>query len=221
MDTVEALAAQGSDEEGTYARVNALFRIGSDRALETLLEDAMNGRHGRHLHFFGHGPNALSEYLAKKPERFVALVDDLLTRSDGDARLTRLSSIVDGLDSPVLFEIAMERAVKSGEDAWKRLVAKMLPDQCILREPIGQSGYELTQKPLAALRQRIFHLSRTSDGDFWREQLARIDAIIGEYGGSPDDPRHPDLASGVPHPATGENLWYGPASDHSPSAPAS
>lgn len=221
MDTVEALAAQGSDEEGTYARVNALFRIGSDRALETLLEDAMNGRHGRHLHFFGHGPNALSEYLAKKPDRFVALVDDLLTRSDGDARLTRLSSIVDGLDSPVLFEIAMERAVKSGEDAWKRLVAKMLPDQCILREPIGQSGYELTQKPLAALRQRIFHLSRTSDGDFWREQLARIDAIIGEYGGSPDDPRHPDLASGVPHPATGENLWYGPASDHSPSAPAS
>ena len=201
--------------------MNALFRIGSDRALETLLDDAMDGRHGRHLYFFGHGPNVLSEYLAEKPDRFVALVDDILNRSDGDVRLARLSSIVDGLDSPVLFDIAMERAAKSGEDAWKRLVAKMLPDQCVLRDPIGQSGYELSQKPLATLRQRVFHLSRSSDGDFWQEQLARMDAIIGEYGGSPDDPRHPDLASGVPHPAAAESLWRGFAPDHGSSTPTS
>jgi hypothetical protein len=208
IDAIEALHAVGEHGDGDHVRVEALFRVGSDRALTILLDDVLAGRYQGSLHFGFRSPNAIAGLLEREPSRLQAIVLHLSRDAEHVPKLRRLASLCAGVETDVLFNLSVGEATGPQALLWRTLASHMLEAQCVLQESTGHGSYALHQKSVAHLRKTLFDRMRASPGDdFWREQLRRVDRIVSNYGGHPEDPRHPDLASGVAYPEVAEDFW--------------
>lgn len=210
IDAIEALHAVGENGDGDHERVRALFRIGTDRAHNMLLEDYLAGRYSGSLHFGFQQPNALADMLESNPDHLIELVERDLSADEKETMTSKLRNLLHGTHGDALFNLAVERAAGEYGNTWRALLAGMLEAQCVLQEPLGQGSYELHQKSVAILREQLFARARNEPEDeFWKSQLKRIDRIVASYGGHPEDPRHPDITSKKPYPGEANLLWQG------------
>ena len=84
----------------------------------------------------------------------------------------------------------------------------MLEGQCTRYEPLGPGSYKLHQKSVGELRQSLFSwVLAEPEEPFWRKLLAGVDDLVSQHGGHPDDPRHPDVVTGVPYPDFEPDIW--------------
>jgi len=134
---------------------------------------------------------------------------DLQDKKDRPARPKRLAAIMRGVGAENVFDRVIEHCVRSPGTGWEDLAMAMVRARCVLETPVGTSTYETHQRSVASVRAKIFGLihSREDQADFWKALLEQIDAIVRDFGGHPDDPRHPDLSVCKPHPAAAKSLW--------------
>ncbi|RIJ23256.1 hypothetical protein D1224_02965 [Henriciella barbarensis] len=210
VDAIEALHAECRLGHGDYDRIRALFRVGSDRALSLLLDDVLEGRYQDLLHFGFHGPNAIADMLEREPDKLKAAVAKAASNDNARGNAAyRLGSLCRGAQTAKLFEIALEES-RSGSEAmiWRVLAEHMLEGQCTRYEPLGPGSYKLHQKSVGELRQSLFSwVLAEPEEPFWRKLLAGVDDLVSQHGGHPDDPRHPDVVTGVPYPDFEPDIW--------------
>lgn len=158
----------------------------------------MCGRRGPLVPLFEKDPGLLDRCMA-----------DLQDKEDRPVRLKRLAEILSGVGVEEVFDRVIEHCVNSPGIGWEELAMTMVRARCVFEAPAGGSSYETHQRAVETVRAKIFGLihSRIDQAVFWRALLEKIDAIVRDFGGHPDDPRHPDLSIGKPHPATASRLW--------------
>jgi hypothetical protein len=209
IDAVEALAALHTERHIRESRNDALLRIGTQRSMFMVLDDALSGQGERYSYTFSGRRGPLAPLFEKNPGLIDRCMADLQDKQDRPARLKRLAAIMSGVGAEDVFDRVIEHCVNSPGVGWEELAMTMVRARCVLESPVGGSSYETHQRSIATVRAKIFGLihSRIDQAVFWRAFLEQIDAIVRDFGGHPDDPRHPDLSISEPHPAAAKSLW--------------
>ena len=209
IDAVEALAALHTERHIRESRNDALLRIGTQRSMFMVLDDALSGQGERYSYTLSGRRGPLAPLFEKDPSLIDRCMADLQDKQDRPARLKRLAAIMSGVGAEDVFDRVIEHCVNSPGVGWEELAMTMVRARCVIESPVGGSSYETHQRSVATVRAKIFGLthSRIDQAIFWIALLEKIDAIVRDFGGHPDDPRHPDLSIGKPHPATARRLW--------------
>ena len=208
IDAIVAFHAESEGRRGDHDRIQALFRVASERAYGLLLEDVIDGKYQGILHFSMRGANPIAAYLEREPDRLIAMVDQIAQAGADKQRLRRLGTVCSGVATDVLFKLALEHIDGPQCEIWRALFADMLQAQCIQYEATGHGSFTTQQKSIGHLRRDFYRKSLASPDDtFWHQRFEDIERIVADYGGHPDDDRHPDLTAGRPYPEQAEPLW--------------
>lgn len=209
IDAVEALAALHTGRHIRESRNGALLRIETQRSMLMVLDDALSGEGDRYSYTLPGGRGPLAPLFEKDPGLIDKCMADLQDKEDRPVRLNRLATIMSGVGAEDVFDRVTEHCVNFPGVGWEELAKAMVRARCVLETPVGASTYETHQRSVASVRAKIFGLihSREDQASFWKALLEQIDAIVRDFGGHPDDPRHPDLSMGEPHPAAAKSLW--------------
>lgn len=215
LEAIDAFSAILPDRDNGHLRTEALLCNGTAKAMERLLDDVLNGRTRPHW-LYGRGETGpLPHYIEVTPDRLRRLINDVERDSERKAKQARLAELAGGLLAPHSFQAVMDAVDAAPGSGWEGLLHVMLEGQCLQREPVGAMTYEIRQRAVGALRRDLWHRTRDrrNPNPVWGALLARLDEIIIDHGGHPDDPRHPDLSARVPHPASAALLWSSSAND--------
>lgn len=208
IDAILALCAECDGRRADQDRIRALSRIGTDRAYALLLDDVIEGKYRGGLHFIARGTNPIAAYLERDPSRLLAIVHQLGQTGIDKQKLQRLGVVCSGVETDLLFNLALEHIEGPQKEIWRELFANMIEGQCVQYEATGHGSFNTHQKSVGHIRRKLYQKTLENPSDtFWRSQLQEIERIIADYGGHPDDERHPDLAMTLPYPDFAGPLW--------------
>ncbi len=209
LQAIDALSAMIPETDDGHARTEALLRNGTPGAMERLIDDALNGRTQTRWLYLRGGTGLLPHYVETTPGRLQALIGAIDADPDRETKLARLTELASGFLSPQSFQMVVGMINKAPGAGWERLLENMLDGQCIEREPISPTSYEVRQKSVCEVRRELWWRSRDDHNanPIWVKLLARIEEIVVNHGGHPEDPRHPDIDGGVPYPEAVNQLW--------------
>ncbi len=209
LQAIDALSVMIPERDNGHARTEALLRNGSQNAMERLLHDALNGNTRTHWLFSRGETGPVPRYIEIAPGRLQDLINEIDADPARDTKLARLADLAGGFLSPQSFQIIIDVVDVAPGSGWERLLEVMLDGQCIEREPISPMSYEVRQRSVCELRRELWRRSRDEQNanPIWAKLLARLEEIIVNHGGHPDDPRHPDIDAGVPYPDAAAPFW--------------
>jgi hypothetical protein len=206
-----ALAAQIPDLANSHQYINACAQLGSPVAARHLLAMAYNPPTGASpRHDLPGLSNALSALLGKHSD----IRHELLTRAVADRRLAASPVIAQVLPSIMRQEdiLALFRAwdPRDGDHA-SRILEKAVHDLSFKDRPIeGSNAFEREPSDLSALRSELFriYVEEPARAAFAAKLLRITDRQRDVYGRPLSEPRHPNLALGVPWPREAAGLVF-------------
>lgn len=203
LPVLTALADQISGLTATHDFSSAFVMIGSLEAARYILSLACSPQTGRtqHRDWFGMA-NVLSVLLDKQPD----VRRELLTRITTESGLAELPVI-----AHVLPSIVTERDIIALIQVWdphdndrsSHILLRAVHDMAVKDRPIeGSNAFEREPSDLSTLRSELFQLYAAGGarGEFAAKLLRTIDTQRDTYGRPLSEPRHPNLALGIPWP---------------------
>jgi lambda repressor-like predicted transcriptional regulator len=209
LKAIEAFSAMIPERDNGHTRTEALLRNGSPDAMERLLEDTLNAR-TQPRWLYSRGETApLPHYIETTPGRLQQIMKQIDDDPERETKLARLTDLAGGFLSPQSFQTVIDGVDAALGAGWEQLLEVMLDGQCLQREPIGPMSYEVRQRSVGELRRDLWRRARDGQkpNPIWSKLLSRVEDIVIGHGGHPDDPRHPDIATGGPYPDAAAKIW--------------
>jgi hypothetical protein len=187
-----------------YDWLNALMKIGTEDSAKTLIAHICDGRlaSARGLDSYH-----LSQYLAQLGVQFPAIKDELLQRYErmqGGRAKAILEGALGELADPETILTLIGGYAADGR-AYDGGLAGAIREVALGRRPAegwGPGAYQEFSVPLTKLRQRLFAIAVANDprAVLAKRCLITIEKLRDEYGRIDDEPRHPDISSGIAWP---------------------
>jgi hypothetical protein len=204
LQVLEALARRDAQLLKEHDWLNAMIKVGTEESARALLVLACDGTLMSDRR--GVDPWQLSQRLARLGEEFPVIRDEMLRRyqrmSGGQPKAIIESALAELAEAPIV--LALIRSYAVDNRPFDGRLAKAVRDLAVGRRPAGDwpGAYEEFSMPLTALRKELFRMFVANDIQSTMAEacLIAIEELRDEHGRIDDEPRHPDIESGLMWP---------------------
>lgn len=210
LQVLTALAERMPEMLQKYEWLEAMMRLETEESARTMLdlicEGKITGERG------GLGILWLPEQLANLIEKFPFLSSEIFQRYeklvDGTPKTILEGALIKVADGPTV--LALIRSLAAGKQPYNGRLMEAIEKLGIGQRPVFDwpGAFERFSVPLVGFRKELFAMVQEGGmaADLAEAYLNEIDKLRDEYGRISDEPRHPDITSGLTWPKEADEI---------------
>ena len=204
LDVLKTLAERDAQIAQQYGWLNALLTLDTAASAYALLNLICDGSLFKRKN--SHDAWKVSKKIAVLAKKFPTLYDELLTRYEKMTDTKIINFLEDALieisDAKIILTLISHHS--KNNQAYDYRLSEAIRNIASAQKEVNDwpGVFEQFSIPLTELRKQLFSMIAANDAQSTLAEkcLIKIDELRDEYGRINDEPRHPDITSGLPWP---------------------